>query len=107
MYLKVHYAVLGKTFESEEKGLYWLIFFLYALSSEQSLFIFITEQTNWPQRTTHLHTLLLCLCVADPATFLASNGDQGGLIPSENSLFIQLWKNLFFFWVCIFTLFIL
>ena len=35
--------------------------------------------------TTRFQTVLLCLYVADPATFLASNG--------EDSLFIQLWKK--------------
>ena len=30
-------------------------------------------QTKLPQRTTQLHIVLLCLYVADPATFQASN----------------------------------
>ena len=36
-----------------------------------------------------VHTVLLYLDVADPATFLASNSVQGTLFSSENSLFIQ------------------
>ena len=39
------------------------------------------------------HTVLLCLYVADPATFLSSNSVPGTLFSSENSLFIQLWKK--------------
>ena len=43
-------------------------------------------------RTTQFHNVLLCLYVADPAIFLASNNVLGTLFSSESSLFIQL-KN--------------
>ena len=43
--------------------------------------------------TTQFHTILLCLYVADPAIFLASNCVLGTCINSENSLSIQLWKR--------------
>ena len=39
------------------------------------------------------HAVLLCLYVADPANFLASNSVLGTLFSSENSLFIQGKKN--------------
>ena len=42
------------------------------------------------------HTVLLCLYVADPATFLASDSVLGTLYSSENSLFIQLWQKQIF-----------
>ena len=35
----------------------------------------------------------LCLYVADPTTFLASDSVLGSLFSSESSLFIQLWKR--------------
>ena len=34
--------------------------------------------------------LLYCICVVDPATFLASNSALGTLFSSDNSLFIHL-----------------
>ena len=45
------------------------------------------------KQTTQLQTVLLCVYVADPATFLART-----LFSSENSLFIHLWGkiNLYF-----------
>ena len=36
-------------------------------------FVFMTEYTNSPWRETHFDTAILCLYLADPATFLASN----------------------------------
>ena len=42
---------------------------------------------------TQVHTVLLCLYVADPATSLASNILLGTLFSSENHLFSQLWKK--------------
>ena len=39
------------------------------------------------------HTVLLCLYVADPATFLSSNSILRTLFCSENSLFIHLRKR--------------
>ena len=42
------------------------------------------------------YLVLLCLDVADPATCRASNSVLGTLFSSENSLFIQLWKNYIF-----------
>ena len=49
------------------------------------------------------YLVLLCLHVADPATFRASNSVPGTLFSSENSLFIQLWKNYIFmsFYYCL------
>ena len=41
------------------------------------------------KRTPQFNTVLLCLYVADPATFLASESILGALFSSENSLFIQ------------------
>ena len=38
---------------------------------------------------TQFHTVLLCLHVADPATFLASDYVLGIIFSSENSLFVQ------------------
>ena len=37
------------------------------------------------------------LYVADPATLLASNSALGTSFPSENSLFIQLWKKKYYY----------
>ena len=51
----------------------------------------LNEQTDL-KRTTQFHAVLLCLYVADPATFLALNIVLGTLLFSENSLFIQLWE---------------
>ena len=45
------------------------------------------EQTDLKEQ----HKFILCLCVADPATFLASNSVLAPLFSSESSLFIQLW----------------
>ena len=45
------------------------------------------------ERTTQLHTVLLCLHVADPATYLASNSVLGTLFSSGNSLFNYVWKK--------------
>ena len=39
------------------------------------------------------NTVLLCLYVADPATFLDSNSVLGTVFSSESSLFIQLRKK--------------
>ena len=55
------------------------------------------------KQTEQLHTVLLCIEVADRATFLASNRDLGTLLSSENSLFIQLWKLKKYIWLCIIT----
>ena len=49
---------------------------------------------SWLDKQTDLHTVLLCLYVADPATCLASDSVLGTLFTSENSLFIQIWKRL-------------
>ena len=46
--------------------------------------------------TTQCHTVILCLYVVNPATFLASISVLGTLFSSEKSLFIQLWKNKYF-----------
>ena len=35
----------------------------------------VNERMLIQRRTTRFHTVLLCLYLADPATFLASNGD--------------------------------
>ena len=43
-----------------------------------------------------LSVVLLCLYVADPATFLASNSVLGLYFPLRNSLLILLWKNKYF-----------
>ena len=47
----------------------------------------------WPNKlnkqTAQVHTVLLRLYVADPATFLASNSVVGTLFSSETNLFIQ------------------
>ena len=67
--------------------------FSYRKWNKQTLFTFMTEQTNWPQRTTQFHTVLLCLYVADPATCLASNCVLATWISSESSSFIHSWKN--------------
>ena len=67
---------------------------MHKQTKQWSVFIFTPEQTNCPQRTTQFHTVLLCLYVADPATFLALNSILGTLFPSENSLFIQLWRKI-------------
>ena len=42
---------------------------------------------------TQCHPVLLCLYVADPATFVAWNSVLEMLFSSENSLFIHLWKE--------------
>ena len=60
----------------------------------------LNKQTDF-KRTTQFHTVLLCLYVADPATFLASNSVLGTLFSFESSLFIQSWKILGF-WVLIY-----
>ena len=46
--------------------------------------------------TAQFHAHLLCLYVADPATFPASNNSY---LPSENSFFIQLLEKNKYFWV--------
>ena len=84
-HLKEHYVVLGKTFQSGQ--------YLDKLN-KQPLFGFMTEQTNWHQRTTQFYNFLLCLYFVDRATFLAKQcpGDP------DNSLFIQFWKkNIFYY----------
>ena len=43
--------------------------------------------------TAQFYTVLLCLCVADPAAIPSSNGAPGTLVSSESVLFIQLWKK--------------
>ena len=63
---------------------------------------FMSKQTNNKlETTTQFHAVLLCLYVADPATFLASNSVMGTLFSSGNSLFIHLWTKKEYFWVCI------
>ena len=57
-------------------------------------------KTNWPERTTQFHTVLLCLYVAAPATCLTSNSVLGTLFSSEKSLFIQLWTKSMFLSLC-------
>ena len=42
--------------------------------------------------TAQFQTVFLCLYVADPATF-PSTVFLGTISPSENNLFIQLWKK--------------
>ena len=43
IYLKVHYVVLGKNCESEEKDLHWLILLCLNKLNEYTLFVFMTE----------------------------------------------------------------
>ena len=52
----------------------------------------LNKETEILKRTIQFHTVSLCLYVADPATFLASNSVLGTLFSSENSLFIQSYK---------------
>ena len=52
--------------------------------------------TEKNEQTTQFHTVLLCLHVADPATFLSSNSILGTLFCSENSFFIHLRKRKIF-----------
>lgn len=53
-----------------------------------------TEQTNLGSGAIQFHSVSPRLCVADPATALASNGllELGS---SENSLFVHLWIRVF------------
>ena len=53
--------------------------------------------------TTEFRTVLLCLYVADPATFLASNSVLT-IFSSESSLFIHLWINIYLLGCVITTL---
>ena len=62
----------------------------------ESKWTFWFSWLNWPWRTTQLHTVWLCLHLVDPDTFLATNSVVGTLFSSEDSLFIQLWKNIYF-----------
>ena len=92
--LKVHYVEFGMKFSSEEKQ---------TNLTKKTLWFFMTEwikYTNWPQRITHFHNVLLCLYVADPATFLASNSVLGTLFSPENSLLFCHGRNKYI-WVCV------
>ena len=46
-----------------------------------------------------IYTVLLCLCVADPATFLASNTVLGTLFSSEKSFFYSLLKKSLYYYL--------
>ena len=82
--LKVHSVVLVQDI--------YLYIYLFILTPKNKLIkLFSFSWLN--KQTTQLQTVLLCVYVADPATFLART-----LFSSENSLFIHLWGkiNLYF-----------
>ena len=74
--------------------------FVFGKNLTQKIEIFITQQINWPWRTTQFHTVLLCLYLADPATFLASNSVVGPHFLLRRACLFRHGKNKHF-WVCI------
>ena len=79
------------TAEKDLQGL----FFFYALTNwmnKVSLFSWLTELNK--QTDLKGQHSLLCLYVADSATFLASNSVLGPCFSSEDSLFTQSWKKI-------------
>ena len=64
------------------QGTYLINHFLFYLFIY--LFIFVLIKQTF---------VSLCLYIVDPITFLASDSVLRTLFSSENSLFIQLWKN--------------
>ena len=81
----MHHVVLGRHFNQKRKM--FSSFFLLSLNE-------LNEQTD-NRRTTQFHTVLLCLYLADPATFLASNYVPGALFSSESSLFYSVMEKIF------------
>ena len=60
---------------------------------QQTFFAFLVE-LNKQRDDAISYRFTLRLHVADPATFLASNGVLGTLFSSENSLFIQVMETI-------------
>ena len=103
LWLKVHYKPL-----SEEKHLHRLFLFLCLnkLNKQTILYNYIyIIFHDWVnkltfKRTTHFHTVLLCLYVADPATFLASNSVLDLLFLWEQLVYSVMVKYIFLSLCC-------
>ena len=66
----------------------------------------LLQDTHWPNRTTRLHTVVPCLFLADPATFLSSNSVLGSYFPLRKACSFSYGKInisgfvLFLYWFC-------